>query len=428
MNMVHFVSFLIGLVAGVHPVEVSVNGMVARVEIRLDGEAVATLHEAPWRTEVDLGPDLKPALLEAVAFDAAGRMTGRDRQWLNLPSPRAAVVILPSIDGTGTITGAHIHWDSAEFTEPKDVRVRLDGTRIQPDSDLTVDLRSVDHTSLHVLDVEARFPDQIVVRDQLVFGSGARSDVDLDLTAVPVIVDDPRALPPDDGWDGWFESLGTPVEVADMEKGEARIIFVRPPSLDETLESLTRALADQPDWTRGDPFGPDVRFRVIGTIPSGGPRGNARLFPVSESEPIGRRGLAHELKRARFVDLQFGLDHRADAVALAGLKAASGNHRRTVVLLLDCETDDASTHPPHLVRPYLRALRVPLVVFDFCDGGDSAGPWGPVEAISGPDRWQWAVKWLQEDLERQRIIWIPGRHLPSDISLGPAATGVEIAR
>ena len=88
--MVQFLSFFVGLVVGVHPVELAVTGPVARVEIRLEGATVAEIRGEPWRAAVDLGPKLRPALLEAVAYHEDGRLLGRDSRWLNLPRPFAA--------------------------------------------------------------------------------------------------------------------------------------------------------------------------------------------------------------------------------------------------------------------------------------------------------------------------------------------------
>ncbi len=426
--MVHFLSFLVGLVVGVHPIEVAVTGPVSRVEIRLDGETVAQLKSGPWRTEIDLGPTLKPALLEARAFDAEGRLMGKDRQWLNMPRPRAEGVVIPRLDEEGFVIGARLQWNSAEFLKPKRVDFRLDGKSVAHDSDLSVDLRGADPSTLHILDTEIRFPDHVVVREQLVFGKGYSGDLSLHLTALPVLVDDPDAFPPAEGLDGWFEARGEPVKVADVEEGTAQLIIVRGSSVDDHLKALDHKLKDSAEDGSTDTLSDDVLFRVIGTIPTGGPRGNARLFPFSQAQTVGRKGLADELEKARFGDLQFGLHRRADAVALAGLEAATGNQRRAVLLILGPDREDSSTHSPAAVRSYLEALRVPLFVFDIAGASPAAEAWRPVDEVVDPLRWLSSVQWLQEDLDSQRIVWLIGRHLPSDITLGPKAKGIELVR
>lgn len=426
--MIHFLSFLVGLVVGVHPVEVAVTGPVARVEVRLDGEVMAEMRDEPWRTQIDLGPTLKPALLEALAFDANGRLVGRDRQWLNMPRPRAEAVLIPLTESNGRFCGARLQWNSTEFLKPKRITFRLDGKPVSHDSELSVDLHGADLSALHVLDAEIRFPDHVVVREQLVFGKGYTGDLSLHLTALPVFVDDPGPFPPVEGLDGWFEVRGKPVEVADVEKGGAQLVIVRGSSVDDNLKALELKLYHNAEEGRHDRLSDDVFFRVIGTVPTGGPRGNARLFPFSHPKTVGRKGLADELEKARFADLQFGLHRPADAVALAGLKAAAGNQRRAVLLILGPDREDSSTHSPAQVRSYLQALGVPLVVFDVAGASPAAERWRPVDEVVDPLRWLSSVRWLQEDLDSQRIVWLVGRHLPGDITLGPRAKGIQLVR
>lgn len=426
--MVHFLSFLVGLVVGVHPVEVAVTGSVARVEIRLDNTTVAEMEGHPWRAGIDLGPALKPALLEALAYDNDGRLIGRDLQWLNLPRPRAEAVVLPELNDEGLVIGANLRWNSTEFLEPRGVDFHLDGKILRHDSNLSVDLRDADPSSLHVLDAEIRFRDHVVVREQMVFGEGYAGDLSLHLTAVPILVTDPDAFPPSEGFDGWFEADGNPLEVADVEKGSAHLIIVRGSSVDDHLEALVSRLQERVENTRTDRLPEDVLVRVIGTIPTGGPRGDARLFPFSDPQPVGRKGLADELEHARFGSLQFGIHRRADAVALAGLEASAANQRRAVLLILGPDKDEAGTHTPGEVRAYLEALGVPLYVFDVVGANPSAEAWRPIDEVIDPLRWLSSVAWLQEDLDSQRIVWIVGRHLPSHVTLGPKAKGIERLR
>ncbi len=424
--MVQFLSFFLGLVVGTQPVELAVTGAVAHVEITLDGVAVADIHGEPWRTSVDLGTRLRPALLEAVAYHEDGRALGRDQRWLNLPRPRAQAVLLPEVDGEGAVTAVQLRWTSAEFIEPRRMRFVLDGQRIQADAALRLDVSDQDPDQTHVLEAELVFPDDVVIRKQIVFGKGHIGEVSLDLTAVPLFVENPDAFPPTDGLKGWFEVKGKPVEVVDVEKSTAQLVVVRGPSMNQDLMTLCEALRKNPDDHRDDRFPDDVTLRVIGPIASSGPRGNARLFPFSEPQLVGRKGLADALEKARFADLEFGYRRPGDAVALAGLRAATGNQRRAVLLLLGASQDDASSYPPADVRLFLSELRVPLVVFDMGDGSAAAEKWRPTENISDPKRWLSSVRWLREDLDSQRVVWIAGRHLLRDVKLTAKAHGVEL--
>ena len=70
--MIEFVTLLLGLVAGVQTVEVTVDDRVARVEMLLDGATIATIEGSPWLVQCDFGP-LAPHELVAVAWDSSGR-------------------------------------------------------------------------------------------------------------------------------------------------------------------------------------------------------------------------------------------------------------------------------------------------------------------------------------------------------------------
>jgi hypothetical protein len=117
----------------------------------------------------------------------------------------------------------------------------------------------------------------------------------------------------------------------------------------------------------------------------------------------------------------------ADAVAVAGLQAATEHRRRAVLLVLGRDAADASRYDPATVRRYLAALSVPLFVWSL-EGPDTpaAKAWGGAEDVSNVRRLYAAVDRLTEELESQRIVWVEGRHLPQTIALTPAAKGIEL--
>ncbi len=45
--MIAFITVFLGLITGIKPVELTVSGNVAEIEVRLDGEPVGLLHEEP---------------------------------------------------------------------------------------------------------------------------------------------------------------------------------------------------------------------------------------------------------------------------------------------------------------------------------------------------------------------------------------------
>jgi len=113
-------------------------------------------------------------------------------------------------------------------------------------------------------------------------------------------------------------------------------------------------------------------------------------------------------------------------VVVAGVQAAGGGAPRTVVLVLSGNPVDESHDQPPAVREYLRALRVPLVVWSTAGDG-AAGVWGEAADISDQGSLNKASKRLLKELERQWIVWVEGRHLPSDIELDPEVQGIRLA-
>ncbi|MFL6199102.1 MAG: hypothetical protein ACJ76J_07995, partial [Thermoanaerobaculia bacterium] len=69
-----FLSLFFGLITGRYPVDLTVNGPVAAVEILIDGRSAAQMEGPPWKTEVDFGPGLLPHEITAQALDAEGHV------------------------------------------------------------------------------------------------------------------------------------------------------------------------------------------------------------------------------------------------------------------------------------------------------------------------------------------------------------------
>ena len=113
----------------------------------------------------------------------------------------------------------------------------------------------------------------------------------------------------------------------------------------------------------------------------------------------------------------------ADAVGVAALSAAAENRPRAVLLLV-ADADDGSTMPVEWVRAFLRALRVPLTVWT--KDKILAAAWGKVDVLTGLSDVENAVSSLTELVERQRIVWLEGRHLPQSISLSPKSRNVTL--
>jgi hypothetical protein len=108
------------------------------------------------------------------------------------------------------------------------------------------------------------------------------------------------------------------------------------------------------------------------------------------------------------------LDDKPSAVlvAVAGVTAASGNRRRGVLLVLGPESEDSSDATPATARRYLAALGVPLFVWSPDPATARNSPWGEARLVSTPGPMSRATNRIFRELERQRIVWVEGKHLP----------------
>lgn len=172
-----FLSLFFGLITGPYPVELSVSGPVAAVEILVDGRTAARLNGPPWKTEVDFGRDLLPHSVVARALDAKGQEVGRAQAWVNLPNPLTKVEILPEVEPGQAPRAARVVWTHLKGERPLSVSLSFDGLPVTLNADGRAALPQHDLKTLHVLSVEVVFPSLQVVRKDVAYGasSAARS-------------------------------------------------------------------------------------------------------------------------------------------------------------------------------------------------------------------------------------------------------------
>ena len=89
MDTIAFLTLLLGLTLGPQNIRMSAADNVNKIELRLDGAAVAVMTAPPWQADIDLGNTLAPHRLTAVAFDASGSEVGTVEQKINLPRATA---------------------------------------------------------------------------------------------------------------------------------------------------------------------------------------------------------------------------------------------------------------------------------------------------------------------------------------------------
>jgi hypothetical protein len=437
--MIEFLSLFVGLVIGVHKVDVTVSGPVARVEFRLDGEVVAEVEDTPWVTQVDFGRKLLPVEFEAVAFDAGGLEVGRDRQLLNLPGQRAEAEIVAIRDDSGAVTAARLTWTSPEFGKPRKTRIELDGRELKVRPPYRIDLTGIPEQRVHVLTADFEFSSDLVIRRELVFGPEFEGRHDSGLTAITVVLDDFDELPSIEVMDGWFVKAGSDLRVAAVEKPGARVVLVRDPTVVHRLAAMDPELEQRRKKARRDSskrrlldtFDDDVELLTLSPEPVVSDEESAAtlLFPFSAKPNPGSEGIVAGTIGTSPASLLAGPLMLSDAVAVAGIRAAEGNGRRAVILLLGQEREDGSRFSVEAARKYLGALRVPLIVWDLSGPAKDVPPgWGDSRPVDNVDDLVRAVRRVRYQLDEQRIIWVNGRHLPQDIQLSEKAKGISLAR
>lgn len=443
--MIAFLTLFLGLVAGVHPVAVSVNGPVAAVEMELDGAPAGRSTAAPWSVPVNFGSDLAPHELVARAIGADGQEIGRVRQWLNLPRPAAEVQILLQRNDKGVIAGARLTWESLFSEAPKELAVSFDGRPVAVQGGEPFTLPAYDASTTHLLSATAGFPKGLRGRADAVIGGRSSSQASSELTAIPVRIPESQGQLDVSTFEGAFVRGGAALRPIAVERGPAEILIVRGLSSSESIQHLGRggrAIFDQQRRGSMPPYDPEALrlemrmgdldrlsflWPVAQTI--AGRDGQNELFAGSRIFFGREMGLHWLLTRVSHPGAP-GPDPRfADAAAIAGLHAVESCTRRAVVLVLGRKANDVSRHTAASVRAYLERVRVPLYVWSFDPAAQSPGaPWGPVEDITNVAKLKVAVANLRRDLDSQAIVWVEGKYLPQQIESSDALRkkGIEI--
>lgn len=436
--VVAFASLFLGLVAGVQPVELVVGEGVATVELRVDGASVAEVTGPPWRTGLDFGSGPVPHELVAVARDPEGAELGRARQWVNLPRPSAEANVVLQGAGDGRDAVARVSWESVLPGAPRSVRATFDGAPLAVDDPRRIELPDHDPERLHLLRVELEFTETLGAVAELVFGGSYRSEASSELTALAVEVAEGTSAPDAGGLAGHLLAAGEPVTPVAVEQGPALVVVVMDrPAQGRLAERARRwaeggaggGVAGTSDALRHDlRLGEDQVLRFLWPFSRGGDAEGVRyaLFPRSEDHPPAHGGMLWLMTAARQPPFPEDAQRLADAVAVAGMAAAERGRRRAVVLLLGDDPADASRLAPSAVRRYLEHLGVPLHVWAVGDVPDAAAQaWGGAVRVDREHRFRAAVGELVEELDRQRIVWVEGLHLPQSFELAPAVEGLR---
>jgi len=410
MTRIVFLTLFLGLTMGRQQVAVTVSGPVARVELALDGRTAAVITGEPWRASVDFGTHLVPRRLVARALDEHGAELARIEQRVNLPSrTSAAALVLESPRSVRLI------WQSVDSEQPKDVQWMLDGAPLNA-SALTASLPELDLEKPHLVRAVATSSGGQVTDAELIFGGGLTDAAASALTAVPLRVERANAAIPASLTIG-----GKRPDIIAVEQLPADIIFVRDPSQTELalrIEAGNRlrrragppAAGTATTIAHGARFVWPVATRTKGTSA-------AELFASSRSFSVkdfaGVQWVLANISAPKADSLRF-----ADAVAVAGLQAATSRRPRAVVLITGSRHNDGSRLTPAQAREYLASIGVPLFVWCITDF-EPAG-WDEVRRIDTSERFRDAANDLLGEIQRQRIVWIGGDHMLDEILVSGA--------
>jgi hypothetical protein len=391
-----FLTLFLGLASGFQHVEVQVDPAVKMVRMLLDGQNVARITQPPWRATIDFGRTIEPQRLEAVGFNEKGDEVGRASQIINLPRPAAEIDLVLHDNNTAEMTWRHI-----ARALPKRESMKLDGVALTVDQH-RAKFPPLDLTHPHVLTADITFDDGINARREIVFGGAMVDSAETELTPLPLIQTSAKAA---EKLEGCIGAAGAPLRVSAVEKPNALVVVVRDPNPREALLVL--------DPTRrglkGVPLESDTYVRMLWPVPDrqadpGQPV--AVLFPATKDSDTLKYGMLALVAGSEDQRQPKQTRQYADAVAVAGVQAATGGRRRAVVLILGAGERDASQYAPATVRRYLESIGVPLFVWSLCPSEGLAHEWGSIEDVSNQDRLRAAIKRLATALAAQRIAWV----------------------
>lgn len=438
--MVTFLSLFLWLTTDVHPVKVAVDPGVASVEIFLDGEGIGVATAPKWEIDCNFGQRLRPHRLVAVAKGESGEEIGRAVQFVNSPRARAEVDIVFEGGTTEAPTTLRVITESGERHEPLAVFVTFDGFMLREGGDGRFELPAFDPRQTHLVSAEGHFPEGVTARRDVIISSTYGGRVATELTAISVTVDERRELSALE-LEGLLRAGDEVLTVAAVDRRGARVYLVRDHGAWPALRSTGRVIdrrdmasrraymrdlvrkAEETAWV--EEISPENdRFYLL--VPNPTDLRGLALFPVLQPFNVNEWGIpwlsTHIVSSRATVRGQ----RLSEAVALAGLRAAADGCPRAVVLVLGEDAVDESWHRPPAVREYLRALRVPLVVWSPVREMSSS-PWGRAETVTGFGGLNQASRRLLKGLRRQWIVWVEGRHLPHEIELADNDKGIRLA-
>lgn len=402
-------TFATGLLAGAIVVRADLDD-VRGAELRLDGAPVCYLTAEAPSCPVDLGPALTAHRLDLVASTTDGAPPEVSTRLLNLPgadSPELRIHAHEEPDGS---RGLSIGWAHPERLAPASLSVSVDGVplveRVVRDLPICLPPRS----GRHVVAARAVFPDGREATASQVFGAARPSGAREELTAAVL--------------DGVGSDEPSPAELTARLGRRVRTVEAGGTALVVVLDPVAAAVANGQRITA--PYKGAAEAKIRSALAGF----DAISFVHPESSGARFATLEPHEKDARLDRLMTGVEEGnapfrlADAVAVSGLLASTGQRRRAVVLIAG-DPRPASRFAVADALSYLRELMVPFQVLRL--GAPLDAVWGPSRPVASASDLGKALKAVRDSLETQRIAWVEGSFLPASLALEPRGDELRLA-
>ncbi len=391
------------------------------------------MFDRPYRQPLDFGVEYAPHELVARAHDAKGKEIAVARQWINLPRPPAEVQIVLEKDKSGKAVAVGLAWASRMGPRPTGVVLTFDGQPLPVDIARHARLPEYDASLPHVVSAEVEFPGDLHGRADRVLGGGSADEAGSELTAVPVR--GPNERPPSvESLQGRFRKNGEALRVVAVEHGPALVFLVRDPA--ENKEAFRRFGPVRPQPREGRDAARDRRSHSARLAARhGDPR------PERVERALRHRGdhswREHELPVRASAVRERAPRARANAGSRTRSPSRGSRRRRTDPAGPSCwsweratRTTAAGPRPRSGITWSASTCRSTSGRFPGRSrrSGRPRRNGNEFEDISTVGKLHDAASRVQNDLARQSIVWIEGRHLPQDITLVDAGDGIGIAR
>ncbi|MGV8039359.1 MAG: hypothetical protein AB2L07_04560 [Thermoanaerobaculaceae bacterium] len=434
--MVAFQNLLLGIVFGLVPVRLTVSPPVVTVDVVVDGTAVTTLRGEPWEVGLNLGPPM-PHEIVVVGRDAEGREVSRARQLINVPRPTAEARLTVVPGRGGERTTAALAWSTIDNAAPRRIHLELDGQVVTVKDPAHIELPELDLARSHFLAAEVIFPKGVEAHAEASFGGEFESSAVTELTAYPVVVKPGATLPPAEEMQGWLRAGEQRPRVVAVEEGFHDVVVVFDQDASGRFRGITPGQRGSRVLSYSQPLQESKggnRLSALWAVPRAVQTPDGRelrgLFPSSITLDLDVDELRKLIFRVSWPAADRSKQALANAVATAGMQAATLGRRRAVVLILGEAAPDESTMTVDAARAYLESLNVPLFVWtpERRISELELPGWGRPDDVSTNQQLQAAMGRVFKALQAQRIVWLAGSYLPTAISIAPNVRQIFPAR